>query len=406
MELLIQDPVLGLGAVMLIGFAGGRVAAMVKLPALTGYIIAGLALGPNVLGAIPQQVLDSLRDPVSSIAVSIIAFMLGGDLTIRTIRSLGAKLIKFSIFDSIWTYALVAIGLIAIASQSPAVALPLAALAASPAPTVVVPIVKELRARGPFTSALLMTSALEDITCVILISISIAIVAPMLAGGAFSVGAVWLGLVEIGGSVAFGAVMGFALRTALLRLRGTAELLLSATTILLATGLSAAMGLSSLISVLTIGFVVLNYGRHTAELFRSIDTLSTPIMLVFFTLAGASLQPALIPQAGLAVVVYILARIVAKLTGTRAYAKHVGLEPNVYREMPKCLLSQAGTTLGLTMIVAQHLPQVSDEILTVMISAVIFFELIAPPWTKNIIVKLGEAGGNSEKGSQIEATSA
>jgi len=379
---------------------------MVKLPALTGYIIAGLALGPNVFGTIPQQVLDSLRDPVSSIAVSIIASMLGGDLTIRTIRSLGAKLIKFSILDSIWTYALVAIGLIAIASQSPAVALPLAALAASPAPTVVVPIVKELRARGPFTSALLMTSALEDITCVILISISIAIVAPMLAGGAFSVGAVWLSLVEIGGSVAFGAVMGFALRTALLRLRGTAELLLSATTILLATGLSSAMGLSSLISVLTIGFVVLNYGRHTAELFRSIDTLSTPIMLVFFTLAGASLQPALIPQAGLAVVVYIVARTVAKLTGTRAYAKHVGLEPNVYREMPKCLLSQAGTTLGLTMIVAQQLPQLSDEILTVMISAVILFELIAPLWTKNIIVKLGEAGGGSARSSELEASSA
>jgi len=301
---------------------------------------------------------------------------------------------------------LVAVGLIAVASQSLGVALPLAALAASPAPTVVVPIVKELRAGGPFTSALLMTSALEDITCVILISISIAIVAPMLAGGAFSVGAVWISLVEIGGSVGFGAVMGFALRTALVRLRGTAELLLSATTILLATGLSSAMGLSSLISVLTIGFVVLNFGRHTTELFRSIDTLSTPIMLLFFTLAGAALQPALIPQAGVAVVVYIAARIVAKLTGTRAYAKHVGLAPEVYREMPKCLLSQAGTTLGLTMIVAQQLPQVSDEILTVMISAVIFFELIAPPWTKSIIVRLGEADGDSARRSELETISA
>ena len=257
---------------------------------------------------------------------------------------------------------MVAVGLIAVASQSLAVALPLAALAASPAPTVVVPIVKELRAGGPFTSALLMTSALEDITCVILISISIAIVAPMLAGGAFSVGAVWISLVEIGGSVGFGAVMGFALRTALVRLRGTAELLLSATSILLATGLSSAMGLSSLISVLTIGFVVLNFGRHTTELFRSTDTLSTPIMLLFFTLAGAALQPALIPQ--------------------------------------------AGTTLGLTMIVAQQLPQVSDEILTVMISAVIFFELIAPPWTKSIIVRLGEADGDSARRSELETISA
>ncbi len=400
MELLLDDPVLGLGAVMLIGFIGGRLAASVKLPALTGYIVAGLMLGPNVLGTIPQQLLDSLRDPVSSVAVSIIAFMLGGDLTIGTILSLGSKLIKFAIVDSVWTYALVAVGLIAIASQSLAVALPLAALAASPAPTVVVPIVKELHARGPFTSALLMTSALEDITCVILISISIAVVAPMLAGGAFSASAVWLSLVEIAGSVAFGVAMGFVLRTALLRLSGNAQLLLSITTILLATGLSTVLGLSSLISVLTIGFVVLNFGRHTTELFRSIDTVSTPIMLTFFTLAGASLQPALIPQAGLAVVVYIVARIVAKLTGTRAYAKHVGLERDVYREMPKCLLSQAGTTLGLTMIVAQQLPQVSDEILTVMISAVIFFELIAPPWTKSIIVRLGEADGGSARRSR------
>ena len=61
MELLIADPVLGLGAVMLIGFAGGRVATVAKLPALTGYIVAGLVFGPNVVGSIPQQLLDSIR---------------------------------------------------------------------------------------------------------------------------------------------------------------------------------------------------------------------------------------------------------------------------------------------------------------------------------------------------------
>jgi Kef-type K+ transport system membrane component KefB len=107
--------------------------------------------------------------------------------------------------------------------------------------------------------------------------------------------------------------------------------------------------------------------------------------------AGATLQPGLIPAAGFTVIVYIVIRIFSKLTGVYTSTKVMGMEQSVCQNMPYCLLSQAGTTIGLTMLVAQQLPEVSDQILTVMLSAVIFFEIIAPPLTRNALVKLGEA---------------
>jgi diguanylate cyclase (GGDEF)-like protein len=160
--------------------------------------------------------------------------------------------------------------------------------------------------------------------------------------------------------------------------------------ILAGAGVTMVFSLSALITILTMGVVVCNCSKNTHELFIGIEKMANPILLLFFTLAGASLNPALIPLAGVAVLVYIAARLISKFTGAYCAAKMSGMDQKVSRNLPACLLSQAGTTIGLTMIVAQQLPTVGSNILTVMLSAVIFFEVIAPPLTRNILIKLGE----------------
>lgn len=388
---------------MLIGFWGGRIAAFLKLPSLTGYIIFGLLLGPYVAGLIPLDLIETIKDPLSVGAVSIIAFMLGGDLTINALKKLGANLLKVASIDTLWTYLLVFLGLYFLAGQPAYIALPLAALATSPAPTVIVPVVKELKARGRFTDSLLMVSALEDVTCVILISISIAISRPLIAGGDPSALTVLVSLGEIIGSIMLGAALGFII-VYLFRLvaSGQPRLLFVLTMILVGSGITTLINFSSLITILTMGFVVLNYASDTKKLFESVEEVSGPVLLLFFTVAGATLQPGLIPVAGIAVIVYIVVRTFSKLTGVYASTKVLGMEQSVCQNMPYCLLSQAGTTIGLTMLVAQQLPQVSDQILTVMLSAVIFFEIIAPPLTRNALVRLGEAGEQTGNDSAVK----
>jgi len=387
-----MDPVLGVGLIMLVGFLGGRIASRFGLPSLTGYIVFGLFLGPYGAGLISLDLIESIKDPLSVAAVSIIAFMLGGDLTISAIKNLGSKLLKVAGIDTIWTYVLVFLGLYYLAGQPAYIALPLAALATSPAPTVVVPVVKELKARGKFTDSLLMVSALEDITCVILISISIAISRPLIAGGEVSLQSVLISLAEIGGSALFGAALGFA-TVYLFRLvsSGQPRLLLVLTMILVGAGLTSLINFSALITILTMGFVVLNFARETETLFASVEEVASPVLLLFFTVAGATLQPGLIPAAGIAVAVYIGVRIFSKMSGVYASTRWFNMDQGTCRYLPRCLLSQAGTTIGLTMLVAQQLPEVSSQILTVMLSAVIFFEIVAPPLTRSALVQLGEA---------------
>lgn len=389
---MVLNSFLGVGLIMFVGFIGGRIALKLGLPSLTGYIVMGLLLGPYVGGLLQRDLIHSIKDPVSMIAVSIIAFMLGGDLTLQTIKQIGKKLLNIAIIDSLWTYFLVFLGLFFLANQNLYIALPLAALASSPAPTVVVPIVKELKSEGSFTNILLMVSALEDITCVILISISIAISRPLIDGSPLSWQVIWICMREITGSLLLGGALGFLLNSFLWRLSvGQTKILITLTFIVLGTGLTTHFHFSALITILTMGFVVLNWGKEIEEVFVAVEEVSGPIMLIFFTTAGASLQTSLIPAAGIAVIIYIIVRIISKMSGVYLASKYMGMEREVCTHLPKCLLSQAGTTLGLTMLVAQQIPEVSSQILTVMISAIIFFEIIAPPLTRNSLIHLGES---------------
>lgn len=384
--------ILGIGIIMVIGFLGGRIASLLKLPSLTGYIIFGLVFGPYIGKILPGKLIHQLKNPVSLLAVSIIAFMLGGDLSFKTIKQMGPQMVKIAFIDSICTYFVVLVGLYYLAGQKITVAAPLAALAVSPAPTVIVPIVKELKAKGHFTNVLLMISALEDITCVICISIAVAISRTLIAGGSPSFQSLLSGLMEVLGSAGLGLLLGIITALALRKIRpGDFHVLFTLAMIFTGAGITTVLSLSALITVLTMGVIVYNYSKNSHELFTGIEKLANPILLLFFTLAGASLNPTLIPLAGIAVVVYIIGRLISKFTGAYYAAKISGMDQNISRYLPACLLSQAGTTIGLTMIVAQQLPTVGSNILTVMLSAVIFFEVIAPPLTRNILIKSGEA---------------
>jgi diguanylate cyclase (GGDEF)-like protein len=398
--------VLGIGIIMVIGFLGGRIASLLKLPSLTGYIISGLIFGPYVGKVLPEELIHQLKSPVSLVAISIIAFMLGGDLSFKTIKQMGPQMVKIACIDSLCTFSLVIVGLYYLAGQKMSVALPLAALAVSPAPTVIVPIVKELKARGHFTNVLLMVSALEDISCVIFISIAIAVSQTLIAGGSPSFRALLTALIEILGSVGFGLLLGIITTLALKKIRpGEFHVLFTLAMILAGAGITTVFSLSALIAILTMGVIVYNCSKNTRELFTGIEKMANPILLLFFTLAGGTLKPALIPVAGIAVLVYVAARLISKSTGAYCAAKMAGMDQKVYRNLPICLFSQAGTTLGLTMIVAQQLPTVSSNILTVMLSAVIFFEVIAPPLTRNILIKLGEANLQEADAGALQVSS-
>lgn len=395
--------VLGMGLVMVVGLAGGWVASRLGLPSLTGYLVFGLLLGPHVGGALSGSLIAQVKDPLSIVAVSVIAFMLGGDLPLKLIRRSGVRMAAFATVDSVWTFMLVWLGLAYFARLPLTISLPLAALASSPAPTVLVPIVKEINSKGAFTSMLLMISAMEDITCVILISFAVAVSRPLLDGSVVTSSAMFAAVAEIGGSLMLGAVLGLV-GTWLIRVAKAPrqQVLVVLTLILVAAGLTTKLHLSALVTLLTAGFVVTNMMESPAALFAEVESFSSPLMLCFFTVAGATLKPSLLLVAGFAAVVYVLVRAFAKFSGVRIASNLVGISRHKPIDVAQCLLSQAGTTLGLTMLVAQQLPEVSDYILTVMLSAILVFEVIGPPLARATLFRVGDALPNSVSVSHSE----
>lgn len=420
--------ILKIAAILLFGFIGGKVASKLKLPEVSGYLIFGILLGPSIGFVIPnyggvvtandQETLKFIGD----IALSFIAFSIGSEFNLKSIAKTGKAVNIITLFEVIFAVTFVFLALLFVPKTSQitngyapfskeniAFGLILASMSAATAPAATLMVIRQYRAHGPLTKTILPVTALDDIYGIVVFGFFISI-AQILTSSTSGM-PLWLmilkPIIEVFGSVLIGIIIGFVLSF----INGTFaknrdhRQVLSVLAVFFSIGIiwllnnsleSYGIGFSPLLVNILVGTVIANLAKKPQETFSSINDLATPFYVMFFTLAGASLDLNILKTSGLVVllsVIYILARGFGKITGAAVGANIAKSEPPVRKYLGYALLPQGGVSLGLLVVVSSKMPSFYQLIATIIMLSIMVYETSGPIFAKLAISKAGEING-------------
>lgn len=381
---------LSLALAMLVGLLFTRLAKLVHLPNVTAYLVAGLLIGPSCLGLIPAPVLQSM-DVISTVALGFIAFSIGGEFKLSSMKALGSRVITITFFQAMMAVLLVDAALL-ICGFPAAEALTLGAIAAATAPAATLMVVRQYRAKGPLTSTLLPVVAMDDAVGLVVFAISMALARTFATGSALTIKNMLLDpLVEIAMSLAIGGVIGLALAAGIRLFHSRANrLMLCLTAVMLGIALSDLLGLSSLLLCMMIGAIYCNLGADTGTVMDLCDRWTPPVLLLFFVISGAELQLSVIPTVGLLGVVYMVTRSLGKYFGAYFGSVATHADANIRKYLGITLLPQAGVAIGMAQLAMVQLPQYGAQIRAVVLCATLIYELVGPFLTKKALQAAGE----------------
>ena len=373
-------------------FAGmfcGRMVKHIRLPNVTGYLIAGLLIGPSVLGLLSGDFLDAISI-ISKVALGFIAFSIGNEFKMSYFKEVGAAPIVIACLESFFAVLFVFLGLLA-SGQELAFSLVLSAIAAATAPAATIMVIKQYRARGPVTKTLLSVVAIDDATALILFSLSVA-AAQAVTGKGGSLAASLLSPVwEIGGALLIGALLGVAFLIPLrfFKKQGN-RLSLIVGFIFAGLGIAQWLGVSDLLLCMAMGAVLANLSADIGSLMDISDSVTPPIFMIFFVASGAELQLSVLPMVGLIGIIYIVLRACGKVFGTFLGGTLCKCDHHVRKFLGPCLLPQAGVAIGLSLAAAEIVPEYAAQIRAVILCGTLIYELIGPAVTKFSLKKAGE----------------
>jgi len=381
-----------------VAFAGcvaGRLARSARLSKLVGYLVVGLLLGPSLLRVISSADLAALL-VVGEVALAFVSFQIGSELVVKDLREMGKAFSAIALGEVAGAVFAVFALLYFPLKQDFVLSLILAAAAVGTAPAAALMIMRQYRARGPVATTLLPVVALNGVLGVLLFALALALAKVHLAAqsGVYS----WWQLIsqpvwELGGSLLLGAILGVVLAFLGKQAGDTDELLIiSLTLIVISAGAAHFLGLSPLLTNITVGIILANLSRTANRVSLCVGSFLPPVYLLFFALVGASLN--LDGLAGLLLIAaaYILARAVGKILGTWVGAKAAQAEPAVQKYLGLTLLPQGGVSLALIVLVRQQLPQYSTVFTAVIVFSVLLFELIGPSLAQLAFAKAEEVG--------------
>jgi Kef-type K+ transport system membrane component KefB len=379
---------LTLGGLLLVGLAADEIGRRTRLPRVTLLILFGLLVGPSGLALLPDAA-QEWYDFLSTVALTMVAFLLGGRLSLPALRRNGREIFMVSVTAVILTALIVGAGLLALGVPAPA-ALIFAAIATATAPAAVQDVVTQSGAKGPFTDTLLGVVAVDDAWGLMVFSLLL-VMAKTLAGQGTD-GILATASWEIVGALAVGAAVGLPAAYFTGRLKPGEPMQTEALgLVLLCAGLSLWSNVSFLLAAMAAGALVANLARHHKRAFHEIEHIEWPFMVLFFVLAGASLQLSSVLEIGALGLAYIALRGAGRLGGGWLGCTLAGA-PDTHRQwMGPALTPQAGVALGMALVAADSFPELADMVLAVTIGATVIFELIGPVLTQMALRKTGEA---------------
>ncbi|MBN2311631.1 MAG: cation:proton antiporter [Candidatus Hydrogenedentes bacterium] len=396
------------GIATVAGFYFGRLAKVARQPSLVGYMLLGVLLGPSVLGLFPEPLTEQLAF-ITEIALGFVAFSIGAELNLASLRRLGYGIISIILAESFMAFLLVTAALFLWTRDWP-LALIFGAMAPASAPAGTVAVIQEYRAKGSLTQALYAVVGFDDGLAIIIFGFAAALAKNLLLreavqGGESLFAALGGPAKEIGLSILVGGVAGFIFCQLVRRLTESRDVfIILFGTVLLVTGLSNRWHLSLILTNMVVGFVLVN--TRNAGVVRRVTAPLLEVMpllfILFFFLAGSHLQLAALPALGATGIIYALARSSGLLSGAYLGAVIGRAEQKIRRYLGLGILSQAGVAIGLSLIVKQEFGQLAEtydlphaaiigaSVLTTITATSILFEIVGPILTKVALSKAGE----------------
>jgi len=392
---------LAFGLLILAAYSVGELATAVKLPKIVGYLIAGAILGPSIMGTVSQAGVDRLN-PVSELAIALIAFLAGAELKWGEVKKRGVLLLKIMSAELALGFVALAVLLYSVhpfipfladASRVEVIAFSIlfASIAIVHSPAVTLALLSETGAKGPVARTTLGVVLLTDVAVVLFFSVALAIaralVPPTGVEQVASFGAVvW----EIGGALIVGAALGGAI---VLYLRFVSrELMLFAILIaFLGIELARIAQVELLLTLLTAGFVSESISRRGEALRHAMERSAAPIFVIFFALSGAKIDIADVIPVLPFVIPIALVRASSIWAGTRLGARWARAPEPEKKYVWMGLLSQAGVAIGLATIVGEAYGEMGVHLRTLLFALIAVNETVGPIFFRRALVRSGEA---------------
>ncbi len=373
------------------GMAFGRLAKLLKLPNVTGYLVAGLLLGPSVTGLIGAETLASI-DIISEVALGFIAFSIGNEFKVSYFKRVGTTPVVIAIFESLFAILFVLAPLLIFGIAEPTFAIVLSSIAAATAPAATIMVINQYKAKGPVTEMLLSVVAIDDATALAMFSVSIAVAQAIKDPSKISLRtSLFDPLWQIFGGLIVGFILGmlFCIPLRWFKKDGN-RLALIIGFVFLGVGIAEMCGFSSLLLCMALGAGFANFSSQTNHIMKLTDGLTPPIFMLFFVLSGAELQLSVLPAVGVIGIIYVIFRVIGKIIGAWFGAKISKAEKSISKYLGPALLPQAGVAIGLSLVATQVVPEQGARIRAIILCGTLIYELIGPVITKISLTKAGE----------------
>ena len=420
---------LSLSIALLAGLLLSRLAKVLKLPAVTAYLVAGILVGPFLLGRLSifgvhlgfvEEDLSAFKI-ISEVALGFIAFSIGNEFRLSDLKKNGVKATVIGIFQAVVATLLVDAVLIVIALTTEVISLEaaivLGAIASATAPAATLMVVKQYKAKGPLTDILLPIVAIDDAVGLVLFAISFGIAKAIGSGKISLISILAEPIIEVVASLALGALMGFLFHLCERFFHSRSKrLAVSVTFVLLTVALSMIkfkagnvhVGFSSLLVCMMLGTVFCNVCDFSLELMDRVDRWTAPLFVLFFVISGAELDLTVFMSLGIVLVgvAYILARSAGKYFGAFASSKAMKCDKQITRYLGVTLLPQAGVALGMAIKASDPVTGLGNTgavVAQITLFAVLIYELIGPLLTKIALTKAGEIVAHEKVSARDEA---
>lgn len=420
---------LSLSIALLAGLLLSRLAKILKLPAVTAYLVAGILVGPFLLGRVSlfgihlgfvKEDLAAFKI-ISEVALGFIAFSIGNEFRLSDLKKNGKKATIIGIFQAVMATILVDAVLIVIAVTTNIIsieaAIVLGAIASATAPAATLMVVKQYKAKGPLTDILLPIVAIDDAVGLVLFAISFGVAKAIGSGEVSLVSIILEPIIEVVLSLVLGSIMGllFHLCERFFHSRSK-RLAVSVTFVLLTVALSMIkfsvygvhIGFSSLLVCMMLGTVFCNVCDFSIELMDRVDRWTAPLFVLFFVISGAELDLSVFMSLGIVLIgiAYIIARSAGKYLGAFSSAKAMKCDKKIVNYLGITLLPQAGVALGMAIKASDPVTGLGATgaiVAQITLFAVLVYELIGPLLTKISLTKAGEIVQHEKVSAREEA---
>lgn len=401
-----MNVILSIGLLIFTGFIFGELANKVRLPKISGYILAGILLNPDLFGIMSSKFVEH-TDPLLTIALSVITFSIGGTLSKSDLKSAGKTVLFLTLYEALSAFLFVFlfmffsfyffIHIFQSVYVILAISLILASLASPTDPSATLAVIHEYKAKGIVSNTVLNIAAFDDITGIIIYTLA-TVFASYFMGQTdihFSHVFVVLGR-NIGGGILVGIVIGFIFNFLVKIFRNESDgslIVISIGLILLTYGIADYFKFETLLATMTLGVVVVNLNPFATNIFKLIERYTDElIFVIFFSLSGLHLQLSSLTGSFLIIAIFIVARALGKFTGIYVGAVQFKTDQKIKKYTAGGLIPQGGIVIGLALLLMKNdvYHSISSLIVGIVIGATLIHEITGPIFSRMSLKKAGE----------------